>query len=42
MTALDSYYRGGCTETISSENPDSGGKRKRKTVAAFSRETPFP
>src|ERR1035438_8553006 len=33
MTALDSY-RGGCTETVTAGTPDSGGKRKRKKVAA--------
>jgi DNA invertase Pin-like site-specific DNA recombinase len=33
MTALDSY-RSGCTETVSAGTQDSGGKRKRKTVAA--------
>ena len=33
MTALDSY-RGGCTETVVACAPDSGGKRKKKTVAA--------
>jgi DNA invertase Pin-like site-specific DNA recombinase len=33
MTALDSY-RTGCTETVPSNKPDPGGKRKKKTVAA--------
>jgi DNA invertase Pin-like site-specific DNA recombinase len=33
MTALDSH-RNGCTETVSAGTPDSGGKRKKKTVAA--------
>jgi len=35
MTALDSYRQSEpCTETVSAATPDSGGKRKRKTVAA--------
>jgi putative DNA-invertase from lambdoid prophage Rac len=35
MTAIDSYRNSApCTETVSAGTPDSGGKRKRKTVAA--------
>jgi DNA invertase Pin-like site-specific DNA recombinase len=33
MTALDSF-RNGCTETVPTEAPISGGKRTKKTVAA--------
>lgn len=33
MTALDSH-RSACTQTVVPEKPDSGAKRKRKTVAA--------
>jgi hypothetical protein len=34
MTALDSYRQSACTETVVPEAPVSGGKRKKKTVAA--------
>jgi hypothetical protein len=35
MTALDSYRQSPpCTETVSAGTADSGGKRKRKAVAA--------
>lgn len=35
MTALDSYRQSPpCMETVSAGTVDSGGKRKRKTVAA--------
>jgi len=35
MTALDGYRQSPpCTETVPAEKPLSGGKRKKKTVAA--------